>query len=136
MKFFIPAILLAATAMALPGHPGSSNEVSPSSDNEVENAVNQCGNSGDLKCCNNVDKTGDVTNAGLLSNVLGGHGLGLGDGCSSLNIPVNVIGAAGLTDFLKSNCKQQVACCQNSNSQANNNLVGVALPCISFGSLL
>ncbi|CAG7920233.1 unnamed protein product [Penicillium olsonii] len=141
MKFFVPALLLAATAMALPGHPGSSNEVSPSSDNQVKNVVNQCANTGDVKCCNKVNKNEDVTqnNVGLLSNVLGAigsEGLGLGQGCTSLNIPVNVIGAAGLTDFLKKNCQQEVACCQNSNSQANNNLVGVALPCVSFGSLL
>ncbi|CAI7625200.1 unnamed protein product [Penicillium bialowiezense] len=141
MKFFATALLFAATAMALPGHGGSSSEVSPSSDNEVKNAVNQCANTGDMKCCNKVNQNKDVTqnNVGLLSNVLGAvgnEGLGLGEGCESLNIPVNVIGAAGLTDFLKKNCQQEVACCQNSNSQANNNLVGVALPCVSFGSLL
>jgi hypothetical protein len=29
-----------------------------------------------------------------------------------------VLGAAGLTDFLKKNCQQNVACCQDSNSEA------------------
>ncbi|KAJ5552044.1 Hydrophobin [Penicillium sp. DV-2018c] len=139
MKFFVPAFLLAATAMALPG--SGSHGVAPQSENEVENAVNQCGNGAQMSCCNKINKNEGVTqnNIGVLSNVLGAigsEGLGLGQGCTQLDIPVSVIGAAGLTDFLKKNCQQNVACCQNSNSQANGNLVGVALPCVSLGGLL
>jgi hypothetical protein len=29
-----------------------------------------------------------------------------------------VLGAAGLTDFLKKNCQQNVACCQDTSSEA------------------
>ncbi|KAJ5800654.1 fungal hydrophobin [Penicillium psychrosexuale] len=137
MKFFVPAFLFAATAMALPG----SGHAASHSDNEVENAVNQCGNGAQMSCCNTIHKNKNITqhNVGVLSNVLGAvgsEGLGLGQGCSQLNIPVSVLGAAGLTDFLKKNCQQNVACCQNSSSEANNNLVGIAAPCVSFGSLL
>lgn len=93
MKFFVPALLLAASAMALPGHVDNT-EVSPSSDNKVANAINQCGNGPKMQCCNKVNKNEGVTqnNVGLLSNVLGAvgnEGLGLGEGCESLNIPVN-----------------------------------------------
>ncbi|OQE20127.1 hypothetical protein PENFLA_c017G07489 [Penicillium flavigenum] len=140
MKFFVPAFLFAATAMALPGS-GSAAGVAPQSSNEVEHAVNQCGNGAQMSCCNKINKNEGVSqnNIGVLSNVLGiigGDGLGLGQGCTQLDIPVSVLGAAGLTDFLKKNCQQAVGCCQNSNSQANGNLVGVAAPCVSFGSLL
>ncbi|KAJ5779913.1 Hydrophobin [Penicillium paradoxum] len=140
MKFFIPAFLFAATAMALPGS-GSAAGVAPLSENEVENAVNKCGDGAQMSCCNKINKNEGVTqnNIGVLSNVLGAigsEGLGVGQGCTQLDIPVSVLGAAGLTDFLKKNCQQNIACCQNSNSQANGNLVGVALPCVSFGGLL
>ncbi|KAJ5851282.1 Hydrophobin [Penicillium soppii] len=138
MKFFIPAVLFAATAMALPGHGGP---IGQASDNKVEDAVAKCGNGAEVSCCNKVTKTEGVSqnNVGVLSNVLGAvgsEGLGLGQGCTQLDIPVSVLGAAGLTDFLKKNCQQQIACCQNTNSQANGNLVGVAVPCVSFGGLL
>jgi hypothetical protein len=29
-----------------------------------------------------------------------------------------VLGAAGLTDFLKKNCQQNIACCQDTSSEA------------------
>jgi hypothetical protein len=29
-----------------------------------------------------------------------------------------VLGAAGLTDFLKKNCQQNVACCQGNSAEA------------------
>ncbi|KAJ5970096.1 Hydrophobin [Penicillium vulpinum] len=140
MKFFVPAFLFAATAMAMPGL-GSPAGVAPESDNKVQNAVNQCGNGAKMSCCNKINHNEGISqnNVGVLSNVLGAigsEGLGIGQGCTQLDIPVSVIGAAGLTDFLKKNCQQNIACCQNSNSQANGNLVGVAVPCVSFGGLL
>ncbi|KAJ5311897.1 hypothetical protein PENANT_c022G01968 [Penicillium antarcticum] len=133
MKFFIPTVLLAATAMAMPS--------APLGGNKLENAVNQCGNGAKMSCCNKINKNEGVTqnNVGVLSNVLGAigsDGLGIGQGCTQLDIPVSVLGAAGLTDFLKKNCQQNVACCQDTSSEANGNLVGVALPCVSFGGLL
>ncbi|KAJ6078273.1 hypothetical protein N7467_008026 [Penicillium canescens] len=135
MKFFIPTVLLAATAMALPS--ANSNV----SDNKVKDAVNKCGNEAKMSCCNKINKNEGVSqnNIGVLSNVLGAigsDGLGIGQGCTQLDIPVSVLGAAGLTDFLKKNCQQNIACCQDTSSEANHNLVGVALPCVSFGSLL
>lgn len=103
--------------------------------------MNKCGDGAKMSCCNKINKSEGISqnNIGVLSNVLGAigsEGLGLGQGCTQLDIPVSVLGAAGLTDFLKKNCQQNVACCQNSNSQANGNVVGVAAPCVSFGSLL
>jgi hypothetical protein len=91
MKFFITAVLLAATAMALPGHPGSA--AGQSSDNKVEDAVSKCGNGAQMSCCNKINKNQGVSqnNIGVLSNVLGAigsEGLGLGQGCTQLNIPV------------------------------------------------
>ncbi|KAJ5998153.1 hypothetical protein N7499_005468 [Penicillium canescens] len=135
MKFFIPAVLLAATAMALPS--ANSNV----SDNKVKDAVNKCGNDAQMSCCNKINKNEGVSqnNIGVLSNVLGAigsDGLGIGQGCTQLDIPVSVLGAAGLTDFLKKNCQQNIACCQDTSSEAHHNLVGVAAPCVSFGSLL
>ncbi|EKV18860.1 Hydrophobin [Penicillium digitatum] len=139
MKFFLPAFHFAATAMALPSS-GSAAGITPHS-NEVEDAVNKCGDGAHMSCCNKINKNEGISqnNIGVLSNVLGAigsEGLGLGQGCTQLDIPVSVLGAAGLTDFLKKNCQQSVACCQNFNSQANDNLVGIAAPCVSFGDLL
>lgn len=93
MKFFIPTLVLAATAMALPGS-GSPAGVAPHSENEVENAVNQCGNGAQMSCCNKINKNENVSqnNIGVLSNVLGAigsEGLGLGQGCTQLDIPVS-----------------------------------------------
>ncbi|KAJ5826476.1 Hydrophobin [Penicillium robsamsonii] len=140
MKFFVPAFLFAATAMAMPGS-GAAAGVTPESENEIKNAVNQCGNGAKMSCCNKVNHNEGISqnNIGALANVLGAigsEGLGIGQGCTQLDIPVNVLSVVGLSDFLKKNCQQNIACCQNSNSQATGNLVGVAAPCVSFGSLL
>jgi len=92
MKFFIPAVLFAATAMALPGHGGSA--AGQASDNKVEDAVAKCGNDAQMSCCNKINKNQGVSqnNIGVLSNVLGAigsEGLGLGQGCTQLDIPVS-----------------------------------------------
>lgn len=93
MKFFVPAFLFAATAMALPGS-GSAAGVAPLSENEVEHAVNQCGNGAEMSCCNKINKNQGVSqnNIGVLSNVLGAigsDGLGIGQGCTQLDIPIS-----------------------------------------------
>jgi hypothetical protein len=91
MKFFIPAVLLAATAVALPGAPSASNVLS---DNELKDTVNKCGNEAQMSCCNKINKNQGVSqnNIGVLSNVLGAigsDGLGIGQGCTQLDIPVS-----------------------------------------------
>jgi hypothetical protein len=88
MKFFIPTVLLAATAMALP----STNGII--SDNKVKDAVSKCGNDAKMTCCNKINKNEGVSqnNVGVLSNVLGAigsEGLGIGQGCTQLDIPVS-----------------------------------------------
>lgn len=93
MKFFVPAFLFAATAMALPGS-GSAAGVAPHSSNEVEDAVNKCGDGAKMSCCNKINKSEGISqnNIGVLSNVLGAigsEGLGLGQGCTQLDIPVS-----------------------------------------------
>ena len=93
MKFFVPAFLFAAAAMAMPGSHAAAG-VSPESEAKVRNAVNQCGNGAKMSCCNKVNHNEGISqnNVGVLSNVLGAigsEGLGLGQGCTSLNIPVN-----------------------------------------------
>lgn len=93
MKFFVPAFLFAATAMALPGS-GSAAGVAPHSNNEVEDAVNKCGDGAHMSCCNKINKNEGISqnNIGVLSNVLGAigsEGLGLGQGCTQLDIPIS-----------------------------------------------
>lgn len=92
MKFFVPAFLFAATAMALPGSGPAG--VAPSSDNKVADAVNKCGDGAKMSCCNKINKNEGVSqnNIGVLSNVLGAigsEGLGVGQGCTQLDIPVS-----------------------------------------------
>ncbi|GAD99889.1 hypothetical protein PVAR5_8617 [Paecilomyces variotii No. 5] len=109
----------------------------------VQEAQTKCGDQATLSCCNKATYTGNTTNensgilGGALSNLLGGgsgEGLGLFDQCSKLPLDLNVIGV-GVQDALDSQCKQNVACCQNSNSE-NNGLIAVGLPCIALGSIL
>jgi hypothetical protein len=70
-----------------------------------------------------------------------------------LTVPVlNVVGG-GVDQLVEQKCKQNIACCQNTHSEAvcvfpefpvdaslthqqNGNLVGVAAPCVALGSLL
>jgi Fungal hydrophobin. len=60
MKFFVPAFIFAATAMALPGS-GSAAGVAPQSNNEVEDAVNKCGNGAKMSCCNKINKSEGIS---------------------------------------------------------------------------
>ncbi|KAI9375183.1 hypothetical protein BJX61DRAFT_540081 [Aspergillus egyptiacus] len=112
------------------------------SDMTVEQASSKCGDQAQLSCCNDVRYGGDSTvvqegiAAGLLSNLLGtgsaSEGLGAFSGCSKLDVAA----AIGVQDILNQKCKQNIACCAQSGSSANGNLVGAALPCIALGSVL
>ncbi|KAL4922373.1 hypothetical protein BDW62DRAFT_197053 [Aspergillus aurantiobrunneus] len=112
-----------------------------SDDVTVKQGSDKCGDKAQLSCCNDVQYGGDSTTvkegiaAGLLSDLLGSgsasEGLGAFSGCSKLDLSI-----IGIEDILNQQCKQNIACCANSGSQANDNLAGVALPCIALGSIL
>ncbi|KAL4917979.1 hypothetical protein BDW62DRAFT_210890 [Aspergillus aurantiobrunneus] len=165
MKFSIAAAVVAFTASvaALPpaphapdsvdtaagngvgngaGNKGNSNVRFPVPDDvTVKQASDKCGDQAQLSCCNKAVYAGDTTEvdegllAGALSNLLGAgsgsEGLGLFEQCSKLNIPI-----IGITDILNQQCKQNIACCQDSPSDASESLIGVGLPCIALGSIL
>ncbi|KAJ9270060.1 fungal hydrophobin [Paecilomyces variotii] len=110
----------------------------------VQQGQTVCGENTVLSCCNKATYSGGTTNidsgilGGLLSGLIGGgsgsEGLGLFDQCSKLPLDLNIIGV-GVQDSLDSQCKQNVACCQNSPSEATG-LIALGLPCIALGSLL
>ncbi|KAJ5100100.1 conidial hydrophobin Hyp1/RodA [Penicillium argentinense] len=157
MKFFATALVLAATAMALPHDGGSGDSAGSGNSNvqfpignkyTVEQAQAKCGNDAKVSCCNKATYTHDITtaNTGPLAGVLGtalgggpgGDGLGLFGQCNdiSANVPVlNVVGG-GVDQLINQKCKQNIACCQNTDSNAEGNVVGVAVPCVALGSLL
>ncbi|KAJ5676466.1 conidial hydrophobin Hyp1/RodA [Penicillium maclennaniae] len=152
MKFFVSAFILAATAMALPsgeGAPSGSDVKFPVGNKmTMDQAQAKCGNDAKVSCCNKATYTHDITtvNHGVLASVLqnaigggpGGDGLGLFGQCNdiSANVPVlNVVGG-GLDQLVEQKCKQNIACCQNTKSEANGDLVGVAIPCVALGSLI
>ncbi|KAJ5259591.1 conidial hydrophobin Hyp1/RodA [Penicillium angulare] len=151
MKFFAAALLFAATVVALP-QPGDVNtggnkvKYPVSNKTTLKQAQNTCGNDAKVSCCNEATYTKDVTNnangplAGVLQSALGAGsgGLGLFGQCNdlSLNVPVlNVVGG-GLDQLVEQKCKQNIACCQDTKSDANGNLIGVAIPCVALGSLI
>jgi hypothetical protein len=77
--------------MALPSAPSPNNVLS---DNELKDTVNKCGTGAEMSCCNKINKNQGVSqnNIGVLSNVLGAigsDGLGIGQGCTQLDIPVS-----------------------------------------------
>ncbi|KAL2833507.1 rodlet protein [Aspergillus pseudoustus] len=156
MKFSIAAavVAFAASVAALPpapgaqyagngvGNKGNSNVKFPvSKDVTVKQASDKCGDQAQLSCCNKASYSGDTTEvadgilAGALSNLLGAgsgaEGLGLFDECSKLDLSVLAI-----QDLINQQCKQNIACCQDSGSSADNDLIGVSLPCIALGSIL
>ncbi|KAL4926056.1 hydrophobin family protein [Aspergillus undulatus] len=155
MKFTIATAVaaFAATVAALPpvvdsqaagngvGNKGNSNVKFPVPDDiTVKQGSDKCGDQAQLACCNKATYAGDTTDvsdgilAGALSGLIGAgsgaEGLGLFDGCSKLDV-IPIIG-----DFLNQKCKQNIACCQNSGSNANGDLIGVGLPCVALGSIL
>ncbi|KAL4760232.1 hydrophobin family protein [Aspergillus foveolatus] len=157
MKFSIAAavVAFAASVAALPpatdsqlagngvGNKGNSNVKFPVPDNvTVKQASDKCGDQAQLSCCNKAVYAGDTTEvedgilAGALSNLIGAgsgaEGLGLFDQCSKLDIALLI----GVQDLVNQQCKQNIACCQNSPSSADGDLIGVGLPCIALGSIL
>ncbi|KAI9045396.1 hydrophobin family protein [Aspergillus affinis] len=159
MKFSITAavVALATTVAALPpavangagngiGNKGNSQVRFPVPDDvTVKQASEKCGDQAELSCCNKATYAGDTTNvdegilAGALSNLIGAgsgsEGLGLFDQCSKLPLQVNII-AIALNDLVNQQCKQNIACCQNSPSDASDDLIGLGLPCIALGSII
>lgn len=100
MKFFASALLLAATAMALPqpgdGGAGGSNVKFPvGHKTTLSEAQAKCGNDAKVSCCNKATYTRDITNvnqgplAGVLQSALGGgpggDGLGLFGQCNDIS---------------------------------------------------
>ncbi|KAH8423578.1 hydrophobin family protein [Aspergillus melleus] len=159
MKFSISAavVALATTVAALPpavangagngvGNKGNSQVRFPvPGDVTVKQASEKCGDQAELSCCNKATYAGDTTNvdegilAGALSNLIGAgsgsEGLGLFDQCSKLPLQINIIDIA-LNDLVNQQCKQNIACCQNSPSDASDDLIGLGLPCIALGSII
>ncbi|KAJ5648822.1 conidial hydrophobin Hyp1/RodA [Penicillium longicatenatum] len=143
MKFFATALLLAATAMALPQPGGEGNIQSIPKDMTINQAQAKCGDNAKVNCCNKytTNKNINTNNSGPLAGVAQSalaQGLGIGEQCNdlSLNVPVLNIVGGGVDQLINQKCKQNIACCQNTGSNANNDVVGVALPCIALGSLL
>ncbi|KAI9041830.1 uncharacterized protein KD926_006375 [Aspergillus affinis] len=153
MKFFATALLFAATAVALPSpgddvDSGSTVKFPVDHETTLSQAQAKCGYDAKVSCCNKATYTHDITtaNTGPLAGVIqtalgggpGGDGLGLFGQCNdlSLNVPVlNVVGG-GVDQLVNQKCKQNIACCQNSGSQPNGDLIGVAIPCVALGSLI
>ncbi|KAJ5490718.1 Hydrophobin [Penicillium diatomitis] len=153
MKFIATALLFAAATLAMPSAPCDkdgkhSDGSSDDSSNNItyEQASAKCGNDAVVSCCNKETVTGSVTSvnngllAGVLSNAIAGgpgsDGLGLFNGCSDLSLGVPVASLLSAQNILNKKCQQSIACCQNSRSEANGDLVGVALPCVALGSLI
>ncbi|GIJ85880.1 hypothetical protein Asppvi_004744 [Aspergillus pseudoviridinutans] len=159
MKFSLSAAVLAfaVSVAALPqkdlnaagngvGNKGNANVRFPVPENmTVKQATEKCGDQAQLSCCNKATYAGDVTDidegilAGTLKNLIGGgsgsEGLGLFDQCSKLDLQIPIIGIP-IQDLVNQKCKQNIACCQNSPSDAGESLIGLALPCIALGSIL
>lgn len=86
MKFLATALLLAATAVALPG-----NIQSIPKGMTVSQAQAKCGDNAKVNCCNKYTSNKDITtnNSGPLSGALQSalaQGLGIGEGCNDLSL--------------------------------------------------
>jgi len=163
MQFALSAVLaFAATAVALPGGGPSAGGVGngngvgnkgntqvrfPVPDNmTVKQAQAKCGDQAQLSCCNKATYAGDSTSindgmlGGVLSNLIssgsGSDGLGLFNQCSHVDVQVAALLGIPIQDLIKKKCQQNIACCQNSPSSANGNLIGVGLPCVALGALI
>nr|6GCJ_A Chain A, Hydrophobin [Aspergillus fumigatus A1163] len=128
------------------GNKGNANVRFPVPDDiTVKQATEKCGDQAQLSCCNKATYAGDVTDidegilAGTLKNLIGGgsgtEGLGLFNQCSKLDLQIPIIGIP-IQDLVNQKCKQNIACCQNSPSDASGSLIGLGLPCIALGSIL
>ncbi|KAJ5205077.1 conidial hydrophobin Hyp1/RodA [Penicillium cinerascens] len=105
MEFFTSALLLAATAMALPqpgdGDGGGSHVKFPVGDKTtLSEAQAKCDNDAKVSCCNKATYTRHITNvnqggplAGVLQSALGGgpggDGLGLFGQCNDISANSN-----------------------------------------------
>lgn len=145
MKFTLSTVLgLAVSVAALPsmgpsaGGVGNGNGVANKGntyvrfpvphDMTVKQAQAKCGDQAQLSCCNKATYAGDTTDVnsgllgGLLSNLVGAgsgaDGLGLFDQCSKLDLPVGLLAGIPVQDLVNQKCKQNIACCQNSPSNA------------------
>ncbi|KAJ5776983.1 hypothetical protein N7520_000229 [Penicillium odoratum] len=164
MQFTISTVLaLAGLVAALPpaappmaggignangvGNKGNTQVRFPVPDNmTVKQAQAKCGDQAQLSCCNKAVYAGDTTDVnsgmlgGALGNLVGGgsasEGLGLFNQCSKLDLQIPLIIAIPVQDLVNQKCKQNIACCQNSPSSANSDLIGLGLPCIALGSIL
>ncbi|CAG7979502.1 unnamed protein product [Penicillium nalgiovense] len=149
MQFTLSAVVLAfaglAAAMPAENHQQGAPRFSVPDSLTVKQAQSKCGNQAQLSCCNSATYAGDTTdiNSGILSGALsnligagsGAKGLGIFDQCSKLDAQIPIIGIAA-QDILNQKCKQNIACCANSPSEASNDLVGAGLPCVALGSIL
>ncbi|KAL4781371.1 hypothetical protein BJX76DRAFT_359983 [Aspergillus varians] len=136
MKFTVAVAAISCFAAA------SATKFPVPGDLTVKEGSAKCGDQAQLSCCNDVRYGGDTTvvsdgiAAGLLSNLLGSgsaaEGLGAFTGCSKLDVSALI----GVEDILNQQCKQNIACCAGSGASADEDLVGVALPCIALGSVL
>ncbi|KAI1964008.1 hypothetical protein LOZ58_001869 [Ophidiomyces ophidiicola] len=151
MKFFTAASFFALATIAAAA-PGTGYGAAPSSPKGAPSSpkgappspksnqiMAQCGNQ-NLSCCNKeinkVDAKGVDSDFGVLTGIaknINLENLSIFDQCSKLDIGLGIIGA-GLTDILNQKCKQTVACCQQTESNANG-LVAVAVPCIPINAL-
>ncbi|GKZ20979.1 hypothetical protein AbraCBS73388_006617 [Aspergillus brasiliensis] len=118
----------------------------------VKQAEDKCGDQAQLSCCNKATYAGDSTNvdsgllAGTLSNLIGtgsgSEGLGLFQECSKLPLQIRKLTwqvpiiAIAVQDIVNKQCQQNIACCQSSPSNTEDDLIGLGLPCIALGSLL
>ncbi|KAL4740041.1 rodlet protein [Aspergillus similis] len=144
MKFSIAAavVAFAASVAALPPAPDAQLAGNGVGNKGNSNASDKCGDRAQLSCCNKAKYAGDTTEvengilAGALSDIAGAgsgaEGLGLFDQCSKLDVTVLI----GVQDLVNQQCKQNIACCQNSPSSADNSVVGVGVPCVALGSIL
>ncbi|KAJ5470209.1 hypothetical protein N7530_007566 [Penicillium desertorum] len=147
MQFTLSTVVLAfaGLAVAIPAQQDSPRFPVPD-DLTVEQAQAKCGNKAQLSCCNTATYAGDTTNinsgtlSGVLSNLIGAgsgaKGVGIFDQCSKLDAQVPIILNIAAQDILNQKCKQNIACCANSPSEASNDLVGAGLPCVALGSIL
>ncbi|GKZ31495.1 hypothetical protein AbraIFM66950_012162 [Aspergillus brasiliensis] len=145
MKFTAAAALaLASVVVAQPSVRGRGvTHIPAPAGMTVSDGADSCGNNAKLSCCNKATYAGDSTNvdsgflSGLLSNLVGAgsgsQGLGLADDCSPLDL--QALDLIGLQDLLNNQCTQTAACCQNSGSDVEDNVIGLGLPCIALGSL-
>jgi hypothetical protein len=91
MKFFATALLLAATAMALPQPGGEGNIQSIPKDMTINQAQAKCGDNAKVNCCNKytTNKNINTNNSGPLAGVAQSalaQGLGIGEQCNDLSV--------------------------------------------------